>query len=426
MKILIKSGRVIDPANGIDKTANVYVDSGLIVSASDNFSADAVIDADGLWVTPGFVDLHVHLRDPGLTHKESIFTGAAAAAAGGYTTICAMPNTNPVMDNSALVLETYKRIKAESIIDVLIIGAATCAQKGSLLADIEGMKRAGVCAISEDGFSVNDSLLTKKALEACQKANLPMFAHCEDLSLVNGGIINEGVAAKKFNLRGISNDSEDVTVARDIILAGSVGARLHICHVSTRGSVDIIKFAKSGGVKLTAECCPHHFTLSDEDISEDDGNYKMNPPLRSFNDKKAILKALRDNTIEIIATDHAPHHESEKSGGFNSALNGIVGLETALPLCITELVETGILTPSELIEKTSLNPAKVIGIKAGALTVGYPADIAIIDPGTPYEIDINNFKSKSKNTPFNGKRVKGKVVHLIKNGKLIIQNGGLK
>ncbi|MCL2565898.1 MAG: dihydroorotase [Defluviitaleaceae bacterium] len=426
MKILIKNGRVIDPANDVDDIRDIYVADGVIISPAGDFAADKVIDAAGMWVTPGFVDLHVHLRDPGLTHKEDIKSGTAAAAMGGYTTICAMPNTKPVMDNPALVKETYEKIQSDALINVLIIGAATCELKGETLADIDGMKQAGICAVSEDGFSILDSLLTKKAFVACAKADLPMFSHCEDLKLVNGGVINEGVASERFGMPGISNDSEDVIAVRDIILAKSTGARLHLCHVSTKGSVDIIKAAKALNVNITAECCPHHFTLSDEDILTDDGNYKMNPPLRSLEDKKAITEALKDDTIEIIATDHAPHHEDEKTGGFKSAMNGIVGLETALPLCITELVEGGVLTPSKLIEKMAWVPAKVLGIKAGALTPGYPADIAIIDFNTPYEIDISKFKSKGKNTPFNGKKVKGKIGYLIKSGKIIVNEGGLK
>ena len=418
MKILIKNGRVIDPANGVDKVGDIYVDSGVIVDASEQFEADKVIDASGLWVTPGLVDVHVHLRDPGLTHKEDIRTGTMAAAAGGYTTICAMPNTKPAMDSAALVRETYEKIKTDAVIDVLIIGAATCGLEGKVLAEIGGMKEAGVCAISDDGFSISDAHIAKKAFEACRNADLPMFSHCEDLKLVNGGIINEGVASEKFGFPGISNDSEEVFVARDILLAQSANAKLHICHVSTKGSVDIVRAAKALGMDVTAECCPHHFALCDADIAMDDGNYRMSPPLRSQADKAAIIEALKDNTIEIIATDHAPHHEDEKAGGFKSAMNGIVGLETALPLCITELVETNILTPYELIEKMTTNPAKLLKIKAGALSVGHAADIAIIDPHTPYEIDISKSKSKSKNSPFHGKKVKGRVTCLIKDGKI--------
>jgi len=426
MKILIKNGRIIDPANNTDKVGNIYVENGKITHATESFAPDKTIDATNLWLTPGLVDVHVHLRDPGLTHKEDLCTGTRSAAAGGYTTVCAMPNTNPTMDNVNLVNETYEKIKKNAIIDVLLVGAATCALGGKELSDIKSMKSAGVCAISDDGYSIADAQLAKKAFEACKEADLVMLSHCEDLKLVNGGVINEGVASERLGLKGISNDSEDIFVARDIILAQATNAKLHLCHISTKGSADIVRSAKYLGVNVTAECCPHHFTLSDADIKEDDGNYKMSPPLRSESDKQAIIEALKDNTIEIIATDHAPHHADEKSGGFKSAMNGIIGLETALTLGITELVDKNILTPSELIEKMALNPAKLLNIKAGELTEGYPADIAIIDADIPYEIEITKFKSKSKNSPFHGKKVKGRVVHLIKNGKILIEEGELK
>jgi len=426
MKILIKNGRVIDPANGVDAIKDIYVDGGVIIAAPENFTPEQTIDASGLWVVPGLVDVHVHLRDPGMTHKEDIQTGTMAAAFGGYTTICAMPNTNPTMDNVNIVQETYKKVNNYAIIDVLIVGAATLGLKGEALSDIKGMKDDGVCAISDDGYSIVDAQVAKEAFKACKDAGLTMLSHCEDLKLVNGGVINEGVASEKLGLPGISSDSEDVLVARDIILAGSTGASLHLCHISTKGSTQIVRAAKTLGVNVTAECCPHHFALSDSDITSDDGNYKMSPPLRSEADKNAIIVALKDNTIEIIATDHAPHYADEKAGGFKNAMNGITGLETALPLGITELVEKNILTPSELIEKMALNPAKLLGIKAGALTEGYPGDIAIIDADKPYEIDITKSKSKSKNSPFHGKSVKGRVVHLIKNGKILIQEGDLK
>ena len=427
MSILIKNGRIISPGEGIDKIADIYVENGFIAEIGENLSkgAEKVIDASGMWVTPGLIDLHVHLRDPGLTHKEDMVSGSLSAAMGGFTTICAMPNTKPPMDCPELVTQTLARVKNESLVDILVIGAATIGQKGEVLADIDSMAKAGVCAISEDGFSVLDSKLVKDAFKKCAESNVPMFSHCEDLALVDGGVINEGAAAEKFGLRGISNDSEEVIVARDIILAASTGAKLHLCHMSTVGSTDIIRSAKALGANVSAEACPHHFTLCDEDIAENDGDYKMNPPLRSRADMNAIINALKDNTIEIIATDHAPHHADEKQGGFEKAANGIVGLETALALGVTELVKKNMLTPAEFIAKLTCNPANVLGIKAGALIKGYLADIAIIDADTEYEINIAEFKSKGKNTPFGGKKVFGRAMHVIKDGNVIVENGEL-
>jgi dihydroorotase len=420
MDILIKNGRVLDPKNNLDKTSDVYIRGGKIADVGENLNvtAEKVIDATGKWVTPGLIDLHVHLRDPGLTYKEDILSGSRAAIKGGFTTICAMPNTKPAMDNPTLVNETYERIKSSDI-DILIIGSATLGQNGDEMADINAMAESGICAVSEDGYSVNSALIMKKALCACKEARLPFFDHCEDLSLVNGGVINEGSTANRFGLPGISNDSEEVIVARDIILSHSVKAKLHLCHMSTAGSVFLIKDAKARGISVTAEACPHHFVLSDEDIDEDNGKYKMNPPLRSLEDVKSIIQGLKDNTIDVIATDHAPHSVDEKKGGFMKSLNGIVGLETALPLSLTYLVEKGHITPLELISKLTSNPAYVLGIDKGHLSIGADADIIVINVTDLYEINPDGFLSKGKSTPFGGFKVKGFAETVIKNGKII-------
>jgi dihydroorotase len=426
--LLIKNGRLIDPANGIDGAYDLLVKDGVVDEVSEHITAEAdeVIDASGLWVMPGFIDLHVHLREPGFESKETIATGTRAAAMGGVTTICAMPNTNPVSDNEILI--TYIKVKAEreGVVNVLPIGAITKGQKGEEFADIGKMAEAGACAISEDGRSVDNAALMQTAMRYSKMFNLPVFDHCEDARLAGTGCMNAGDRAALLGLKGINNASEEVMVSRDIILADSVKAKLHLCHMSTAGSVQLIREAKARGVQVTAEAAPHHFTLCDEDINDYDANYKMNPPLRSAADREAIREALRDNIIEVIATDHAPHHLDDKNCEFGKAANGITGLETSFALGVSELVEGGYLTPSGLVEKMSVNPAKVLGCDKGQLSVGAVADIAIADCNKEYAIDVSNMKSKAKNTPFGGRKVKGKILYTIVGGKVIVENGSLK
>jgi dihydroorotase len=425
--LLIKNGRVLDPANGIDAKMDVFVENGVVAEVKDGIdrTADKVVDAENCWVMPGFIDLHVHLREPGFEHKETIATGSRAGAKGGYTTICAMPNTKPVTDNEVVV--EYIRLKAEreGVINVLPIGAITKGQQGEELADIGRMAKAGACAISEDGRSVDNASLMKNALKYSKMFNLPVFDHCEDLRLTGKGSMNAGDRAALLGLNGISNDSEEVVVSRDMILAGAVGAKIHLCHISTKGSVDLIKEAKARGVQVTAEATPHHFTLCDEDIEDYDANFKMAPPLRSRKDLTAIREALRDNVIEVIATDHAPHHIDEKNCEFEKAANGIIGLETAFPLAVTELVEGGYLTPSQLVEKMSANPAKILGCDKGQLGVGAVADITIANVTDDFVIDVEKMASKSKNTPFGGRSVKGKVLYTIVGGEVVVDEGEL-
>ncbi len=348
-----------------------------------------------------------------------------AAAKGGFTTICCMPNTNPVVDNEILVEYIKMKAEREAVVNVLPIGSITKGQKGEELSNIGLMAQAGICAISEDGKSVENAGLLKKAMKYASMFNLPVFSHCEDMSLVGGGVMNAGEMAQRIGMKGISADSEEVIVARDIILARSTGVKLHICHISTEGSVQLIREAKLRGEKVTAEVCPHHFSLTDEAVEGYDANTKMNPPLRAKKDVESIKKALKDNIIEIIATDHAPHHIDEKNCEYDKAAFGIVGLETALALGITHLVEEDIISPLELIEKMSTNPAKLLGIDKGSLEVGKVADITIVDPNEEYLIDANSFVSKSKNTPFNGHKVKGKVKYTIVAGKIVVDNGEL-
>ena len=426
MKLLIKNGRVIDPANNIDKVLDVLVEDNKISKVEENItdSADKTIDAKGCWVTPGFIDLHVHLRDPGYEHKETIATGTRAGAMGGFTTLCAMPNTNPVTDNEILV--EYIKMKAErdGVINVLPIGAITKGQKGEELADIGKMAQVGACAISEDGKSVPGPALMKNALRYAKMFDLPVFDHCEEISLAKGSM-NAGDRASLLGLKGISNDSEELIVARDMILAGSVKAQIHLCHISTTESIVQIKQARERGVNVTAEATPHHFTLCDEDITEYDANFKMNPPLRSKKDVEAVRQALKDGTIDVIATDHAPHHIDDKNCEFEKAANGIIGLETALPLGIKILVEGGYLTPSELIAKMTCNPAKILHSDKGTLSVGAIADITITDPECENVFDVSKMASKAKNTPFGGYKAKGRVLYTIVNGEIVVENGEL-
>lgn len=420
MKILIKHGRVLDPDTRKDGIYDVLTEDGVIRKVAPEIEepADQVLEAEGCWVMPGMIDLHVHLRDPGLTHKETVETGAAAAAHGGITTIVAMPNTKPVVDDEHKVSYVHNKAKSCTLVHVLQAGAVTKGQKGEELADIEKMAAAGAPAISEDGKSVMNSGLYRKAMKIAAQCGIPVLAHCEDINLVEGGVVNADPAMEKLGLKGISNAVEDVITARDIMLAKETGARLHLCHCSTADSVRMVAEAKKEGLPVTAEVCPHHFTLSTEDISGPDTNYKMNPPLRTRADVEALRQGLKDNIMDVISTDHAPHSAQEKAQSMEKAPFGIVGLETSVALTITELVEPGILTPMQMAEKMSYNPAKVLGIDKGSLAEGKPADITIIDPDAEYVIDTRTFFSKGKNTPFNGKKVKGLVRATICDGKI--------
>lgn len=425
MKILIKHGRVINPSANLDEITDVLIQDGKIekIEREIKETVDKEIDAEGCWVTPGFIDVHVHLRDPGYEYKETIATGTRSAAMGGFTTICCMPNTDPVIDSEILVEYIKMKAKRDGVVHVLPIGAITKGQKGEELANIGQMANAGACAISEDGKSVLSSGLLKTAMNYANMFQIPVLSHCEDKSLAGSGVMNAGVNAQLLGLKGISNDSEAVIVARDILLAASTKSKLHICHVSTKESIQLIREAHARGEKVTAEITPHHFTLSDDAVVNYDGNTKMNPPLRSNEDVAALKEALKDGTVGIIATDHAPHSADEKNCEYDRVAFGIVGLETALPLGITELVEKGWLTPMQLIEKMTINPAKMLGIEKGTLEPGKMADITIVDPEERYQIDVTQFASKSKNSPFHGYEVKGRVKTTIVDGEIVMENG---
>ena len=425
MTILIKGGHVINPATQMDEVADVLIEDQKIKKIGKELpekEAERVINADGCYVMPGFIDMHVHFRDPGLEQKEDIYTGMQAAAHGGYTTVLTMPNTKPVADNPDIINYVHNKAKSGNCIHVLQVGAVTKGQQGKELADIEGMVKAGSPAISEDGKSVMDAALYRDGMLEAARLGIPVLAHCEDIHMVRGGVMNADAKAKELGLPGITNSVEDVIVARDIILAKDTGAQLHLCHCSTKDSVLMVKVAKEEGVRVSAEVCPHHFTLSTDDMKEADTNYKMNPPLRTPKDVEALKQGLKDGTIEVISTDHAPHSAQEKTGSMKNAPFGIVGLETSLPLTYTELVEKDVITLKQMVEKMCLNPAKILGLDRGTLQKGHPADVIIVDTEQEYAIDKNKFVSKGHNTPFDGWKVKGKVLYTICDGKIVFKN----
>lgn len=424
MNIYIHSGFVIDPQSGIEGKYDILIKKDRVWKVAPRIEVedydiriDRVIDASGLYIMPGFIDLHVHLREPGFEYKETILSGSIAAAAGGFTTICAMPNTNPAIDHPDII--NFINEEAErGLVNIHVIGAITRGQEGKELADIPGLVKAGAVAISEDGKSLMDTALYLKAMEQAASLKIPVFAHCEDKSLVADGVINAGKKAKELGLPGISNAVEDIIVARDIILAKETGVKLHLCHCSTKASTYMLDLAKKNGLSVTGETCPHYFTLSDEDIPKDDANYKMNPPLRSRDDMNAIKEALKNDIIDVIATDHAPHSEEEKARSMLEAPFGIAGLETAFSITWSELVRTGILTPGQLVEKMSLNPAKILGLDRGSIGEGDVADLVMVDPDKEYTIDKNDFFSMGSNTPFHGRKVYGRVLYTLVSGEV--------
>ncbi len=428
MKLLIKNGYVIDPVSKFEGIRDVLIEDACISAIGENIeeTAEQIIDAKGFCVVPGFIDLHVHLREPGFEHKETIASGTMAAAAGGFTTICPMPNTQPVMDSADLIDNLKLRIQKDAVVKVIPVGAVTMNQEGLYPADISGMAAHGIGAISEDGKSVMNTKVYKDAMLQAKANHIPVFAHCEDKNLVCGGVLNAGYKAKEFGVNGITSAVEDTITIRDILLADEVGADLHLCHCSTKMSVKLIEFAKQNGIKVTAEVCPHHFALSEDDIKAPDGNYKMNPPLRSREDMEAIRDGIKNGIIDVIATDHAPHAEDEKRQSLEKAPFGIVGLETAFSLSVTELVRTNLITPMQLIAMLSSTPARILGIdqgegRRGTLAAGAASDITIVSMDKQYTIQKNRFFSMGKNTPFDGREVYGTVEVTIVNGKVVYQ-----
>lgn len=423
MKTLIKGGRVIDPASGKDGLYDIIIEDDKISEVGENITAaaDKVIDAAGCYVMPGLIDLHVHFREPGFEHKETIRTGALAAARGGFTSVCPMPNTRPVVDNIDTLQYVIDKAKDMTKVNILPIVAITAGQEGEFLTDIEKLHEVGAVAISEDGKSVMNARVYRQAMRLAAEVGIPVFAHCEDKNLVARGVMNAGIRAKQLGLYGIMNAVEDTIVARDILLAKNTGARLHLCHCSTADSVRMVELAKQEGLPVTAEVCPHHFTLTEDDIDGTDANYKMNPPVRTKADKDALIAGLSKDIMDVIATDHAPHHKNEKNLPFAEAPFGIVGLETSVALTITELVDKGHITPMQMAEKMSYNPAKILGIDKGTLLPGKTADITIINPSKEYVIDSSKFVSMGKNQPFDGRNVKGEVMYTIVSGEVIYE-----
>ena len=430
--LVIVNGRVIDPAQGVDGFFDLTIDQGKIMkmtpsegdmsgkgldkrNASGNFT---VYDASGKLVVPGMIDMHTHLREPGHEYKETIKSGCEAAAAGGFTSIACMANTNPVNDNQSVTEYILRKAKHEGCVNVFPIGAITKGLNGEVLTEMGDLRGAGAIALSDDGKSVKNNELMRRAMEYTQSFHLPIISHCEDPDLAKNGVMNEGYVSTCLGLKGIPHTAEEVMLARDVMLSELTGCPLHIAHVSTAGSVRIIRDAKSRGVRLTAETAPHYFTLTDEAVRGFDTNTKVNPPLRTEEDVQAIKEGLKDGTIDVIATDHAPHSLLEKDVEFDYAAFGIIGLETALPLSLMLYFE-GVLSLADLIAKFTVNPARIFNLKKGSLLPGTDADVTIIDLENTWTVDVNRFKSKSRNSPFHGRNVRGRVVTTCVGGKMV-------
>ena len=421
MKILIKGGLVIDPVNKIEKVMDVLIDSGKISKVADTIKVDAekTIDARDKIVMPGIVDMHVHLREPGREDKETVASGTKAAAKGGVTTLLAMPNTLPVIDCTKNVELLKDIIKKTANVEVLITGAITMGRNGKKLCDVGALKKAGAVAISDDGSSVDNNELMLKALKDSGKENILIIEHCEDKKLSASGVVNLGLTSTRMGLRGISKESEYKRVARDIKLAEKAGAAVHIAHVSCKESVEIIRKAKKKGIKVSADTASHYFSLSEDDLIDYNTNMKINPPLRAKEDVSAIKQGLRDGTIDVIASDHAPHTENEKDIEFEYAALGSIGLETELAVAITELVHTGLFSWSDLVKKMSINPSKILRIDKGTLSVGAIADVIVVSPEKEWVVRKKDFASRSKNSAFLGRKLKGAVEYTICKGKVV-------
>jgi len=424
MALVVKFGRVVDPAQKIDDLLDVLIDGGRIVKLGKDLRAEEVIDARGKVVCPGFIDMHTHLREPGREDEETIESGTHAAAAGGFTGVCCMANTSPINDNQAVTDFILHQAKAHAAVPVYPIGAITKDLKGEEMAEFADLKASGCVALSDDGRPVMNSNLMRRALEYAGMLHLPIIDHCEDLNLSGSGVMNEGFTSTRLGFRGIPAASEEVMVARDVILAELTGSAVHIAHVSTAGATRLIREAKSRGLKVSGEVAPHHFALSEEALDSFDPNLKMNPPLRSLEDIAALKQGLADGTLEAIASDHAPHAASEKDVEFDYAVTGIIGLETAVSLSLHELYHKSVLPLSNLVAKFTAGPAGILGLKKGCLAPGMDADLTLLDLEKELVVDIAKSRSKSKNTPFHGWSLKGAPWMTICGGEIIYDDRG--
>ena len=421
-RLIIKGGHVIDPSQHLDDLSNIYIENGTVIGISagepdEGWETAEVIEAAGLYAVPGLVDIHVHFRDPGLTEKEDIFTGAQAAAAGGVTSVVCMPNTNPPVSTPKVVRDILEKA-AKADCRVYPMATITKDMAGNELSNFEALLKAGAIGFSDDGRPVANARLMQDAIVCCQAFQVPIASHCEDLDIIGNGKMNLGEVSKELGVSGMDRTSEDSVTAREIELAAGTGAAVHICHVSTKGSVEVLRDAKARGVKVTAETAPHYFMLTDELLRKRDADYRMNPPLRTEEDRIAILEAVRDGVIDVIATDHAPHTPAQKRD-FIQAPNGVVGLETSFGACMTSLVHTGIFSLYGLIEKMSTLPAKLMQLPAGSLKPGSAADIMLFDPNEEWIVEPDKFHSKARNSPFKGMGFKGKVKLTLLGGRAV-------
>jgi dihydroorotase len=426
MAILIKNGRVIDPGSGTDGVADVLIVDAKIAAVAPSLSppilhGDGVqfFDASGMVVAPGFIDMHVHLREPGFEHAETIESGARAAAAGGFTSICAMPNTKPVNDSATVTSYIVEKARRRAVVNVFPVGAITKGSQGEELAAIGAMKAAGAVAISDDGRPVMNSRVMRRAMEFARSYGLPVIDHCEDLNLSAGGDMHEGALSIRWGLRGIPSASEDVMVARDLVLAQLTGARFHVAHISTRNAVAMVDYARLHGLPVTCEATPHHFSLTDQDMPPYDSNYKMKPPLRAACDRGAVVEGIAAGTVTAIATDHAPHAGSDKMQEFEACPFGIIGLETALASALEELVHCGIITLNRLVELFTTGPESVLGLGRGSLSAGAPGDVTVFGTDFEWTYDVNQSYSRSRNSPFHGRTFRGGPVATVVNGEFV-------